>query len=122
MGSFDSDYIIYIREQDGSRTMFSAGELRDRLYHCIGDSSTADDITLAVEYSLLNRGDRSGDLVFDRGEIDAAVVRLLEDTGFPEAAAEYRNGVYFEEEEVSTGSAELLTILRRPLHDTEKIG
>ena len=115
MGSFNSDYIIYIREQAGSRTMFSAGELRDRLLHCIGDEQTADDITLAVEYSLLNRSDREHDFVFDRGEIDAAVVRLLEETGFPESAAEYRSGVYFEDEELTADGSEILKLLRSHL-------
>ena len=115
MGSFNSDYIIYIREQDGTRTMFSAGELRDRLLHCLGDNQISDDITLAVEYSLLNRSERRNDLVFDRGEIDAAVVRLLEDTGFPEAASMYRLGVYFEDEELPADGIELLKLLRSHL-------
>lgn len=115
MNSFNSEYIIYIREQDGTRTMFSAGELRDRLEHCIGDSGISDDITLAVEYALLNRRELKSDLVFDRGEIDAAVVRLLEETGFPEAAEEYRNGVDFEEELLTAEPAGMVQFLRRHL-------
>ena len=90
MGSFGNDFIIYIREQDGFNSMFSAGELRARLYRCLSAAyvenpeDAADDITLAVEYSLLNRQQNGG--IIDRGELDAAVTRLLEETGFSEAA------------------------------------
>ena len=77
MNSFNSDSIIYIRGEDGSRTMFSAGELRERLSGSLG-AETAEDIALAVEYSLLNRQNRSTELLFDRGELDEAVIRLLE--------------------------------------------
>lgn len=115
MGSFSTEYIIYIREQDGTRTMFSAGELRDRLLGCIGDSGTADDITLALEYSLLNRYDRGTELIFDRGEMDAAVVRLLEDTGFPEAAELYRNGSQAAEELLKSESHCVAPFLSRHL-------
>ena len=115
MGSFSTEYIIYIREQDGSRTMFSAGELRDRLKRCLGDSGTADDITLALEYALLNRQEDSDELVFDRGEIDAAVIRLLEDTGFPEAAEEYRHGEHFEDALLSSEENELTLFFSRHL-------
>ena len=115
MGSFSTEYIIYIREQDGSRTMFSAGELRDRLFLCLGDSQISDDITLALEYSLLNRQDRGNDLVFDRGEIDAAVVRLLEETGFPDAALDYRSGSDFEDESMPADSEQLTAFLSRHL-------
>lgn len=118
MGSFNTEYIIYIREQDGSRNMFSAGELRDKLLRCLGDGSTADDITLALEYSLLNRRDRGEELVFDRGEIDAAVVRLLEDTGFPDAAEQYRNGGDFEEESMPPESGSVTAFLSRHLSCT----
>ena len=118
MGSFNTEYIIYIREQDGSRSMFSAGELRDKLLRCLGDSSTADDITLALEYSLLNRRDRGEELVFDRGEIDAAVVRLLEDTGFPDAAEQYRKGGDFEEESMPPESGSVTAFLSRHLSCT----
>lgn len=115
MGSFSTEYIIYIREQDGTRTMFSAGELRDRLLSCLGDSGTADDITLALEYSLLNRHDRGAELVFDRGEMDAAVVRLLEDTGFPEAAELYRNGSQAAEELLKSEGSCIAAFLSRHL-------
>lgn len=104
MGSFGNDFIIYIREQDGYNSMFSAGELRDKLFRCLAGASvenpqdSADDITLAVEYSLLNRQKNGTGGIIDRGELDAAVIRLLEDTGFPEAAELYRHDRGFEEE------------------------
>ena len=51
MGSFGSDFIIYIREQDGLNSMFAAGDLRAKLFRCLSysgvehpeDSSDDDD-------------------------------------------------------------------------------
>ncbi|MBO5900208.1 MAG: hypothetical protein J6Q80_05680 [Lentisphaeria bacterium] len=116
MGNFDSNYIIYIRESDGRRTMFSAGELRDRLTECLeGDGTTADDITLAVEYSLLNRQSDNNESLYDRGEIDAAVVKLLEETGFTWAAERYRASGEVEENDITTSHTAIYGLLYRHL-------
>lgn len=48
----------------------------------------AEDIALAVEYTLLNSN--RPDAVFGQGELAAAVIRMLEETGFPEVAALFR--------------------------------
>lgn len=116
MGNFDSNYIIYIRESDGRRVMFSAGELRDRLTSCLdGDTETADDMTLAVEYSLLNRQSDNNESVYDRGEIDSAVVKLLEETGFTWAAERYRAAAAVSGDEISTTHVEIYNLIYRHL-------
>ena len=119
MGSFGNDSIIYIREQDGFNSMFSAGELRSKLFRCLAAASVenpediSDDVTLAVEYALLTRQKNRADGVIDRGELDAAVARLLEGTGFPEAADFYRNNASFEEELVRTTESAVSELLTR---------
>lgn len=131
MGSFGNDFIIYIREQDGYNSMFSAGELRARLYRCLSGAGveapedSADDITLAVEYSLLNRQKSGPDGIIDRGELDAAVIRLLEETGFPESARLYRNDGGFEEELLPAEEPAVSQLISRriscPEHEAEII-
>jgi len=81
---------------DGTREPFDATELQTRLIGCFlaagrGDSSfMAEDIALAVEYTL-SHVDRP-ESVFGRGEIDAAVIRLLEEAGLPDVAKIFRRG------------------------------
>ena len=121
MGSFGSDFIIYIREQDGLNSMFSAGDLRAKLFRCLSYSGvehpedSSDDIALAVEYSLINR--QQG--IIDRGELDAAVIRLLEETGFPEAAVHYRNDGGFEEELLPATESAVSELLERRISFTD---
>ena len=121
MGSFGSDFIIYIREQDGLNSMFAAGDLRAKLFRCLSYSGvehpedSADDIALAVEYSLINR--QQG--IIDRGELDAAVIRLLEETGFPEAAVHYRNDGGFEEELLPATESAVSELFRRRISFTD---
>lgn len=89
-----AEKLILIQEFDGSRIPFDAVELQTKLIHCflaagLRDSSyMAEDIALAVEYTLLNSS--RPEPVFGRGELGAAVVRMLEETGFPEVAALFR--------------------------------
>ena len=89
-----AEKLIQIQEFDGSRVPFDAVELQTRLIHCflaagLRDSSyMAEDIALAVEYTLLNSN--RPEPVFGRGELGSAVVRMLEETGFPEVAALFR--------------------------------
>ena len=86
---------IFIQEYNGERVPFNAEELQKDL---IGSFMSADkrelsylaeEITLAVEYTLLNSS--RPELVFGRGELGAAVIRMLEETGFPEVAGCYRS-------------------------------
>lgn len=89
-----ADKIIYIQDPDGGRTPFDPLTLQTRLINCFltaglrENSYMAEDIALAVEYTLLNSN--RPELVFGQGELAAAVVRMLEETGFPEVAALYR--------------------------------
>ena len=85
---------ILIRDADGGITPFDPEILRTRLagaFQCAGlaeESYISDDIVLALEYTL-RRAPRP-DLTFSAGEIDSAVIRILESSGFPEAANMFR--------------------------------
>ncbi len=89
-----ADRLIYIQEPDGSRTVFDPVELQTKLINCflaagLRDSSyIAEDIALAVEYTLLTSA--RPEPVVGRGELGTAVVRMLEETGFPDIAALFR--------------------------------
>ena len=85
---------IYIQDHEGERVQFDPVELQTRLINCFltaglrESSYMAEDIALAVEYTLLNSG--RPEPVFGQGELTAAVIRMLEETGFPEVAALFR--------------------------------
>ena len=90
-----AEKIIFIQDFDGGRTPFNPVELQARLIQCFLDaglrdsSYMAEDIALAVEYAL--RNSPRPEPVFGRGELAAAVIRMLEETGFPEVAALFRS-------------------------------
>jgi hypothetical protein len=85
---------IYIQNHEGERAQFDPVVLQTRLINCFltaglrESSYMAEDIALAVEYTLLNTG--RPEPVFGQGELAAAVIRMLEETGFPEIAALFR--------------------------------
>ena len=89
-----AEKIIYIQDHEGGRVPFDPLTLQTRLINCFltaglrENSYMAEDIALAVEYTLLNSN--RPELVFGQGELAAAVIRMLEETGFPEVAALYR--------------------------------
>ena len=89
-----AEKIIYIQNHEGERVQFDPVELQTRLINCFltaglrENSYLAEDIALAVEYTLLNCGRHEP--VFGQGELAAAVIRMLEETGFPEVAALFR--------------------------------
>ena len=91
-----ADNHLQLLEADGSRRPFDPAALRDRLLRCFFDAGMNDDcylaeeIALAVEYAFAH-SDRA-DGCFGRGELDLAVVRLLEETGFAPVAECYRAG------------------------------
>ena len=80
--------IVEIRNFDGSTEPFDAMALQTRLIGSFlaagrGDSSfMAEDIALAVEYTLTHV--ERPEPVFGRGELDAAVIRLLEEANMLE--------------------------------------
>lgn len=89
-----AEKIIYIQDCKGTLVRFDPVELQTQLIHCFlsaglrENSYMAEDIALAVEYTLLNSS--RSDAVFGQGELAAAVIRTLEETGFPEVAALFR--------------------------------
>ncbi len=89
-----AEKLIFIQNFDGERVPFNPVELQARLIQCflgagLRDSSyMAEDIALAVEYAL--RNSPRPEPVFGRSELAAAVIRMLEETGFPEVAALFR--------------------------------
>ena len=88
---------VDIQNFDGTREPFDATALQTRLIGCFlaagrSDSSfMAEDIALAVEYTLSHV--ERPEPVFGRGEIDAAVIRLLEEAGLPDVAKIFRRGL-----------------------------
>ena len=86
---------ILIQEYNGDRIPFDAEDLQRDLISSFLSAGKhelaylANEITLAVEYTLLNSS--RPELIFGRGEVAAAVIRMLEETGFPEVAACYRS-------------------------------
>ena len=86
---------IYIKDSSGGITPFDPEQLLTRLagaFQCAGLASegfVADDIVLALQFTL-KRAPRK-ELIFSAGEIDAAVIRILESSGFPEVAHSFRS-------------------------------
>jgi hypothetical protein len=86
---------IMIIDSNGVMTSFEPERLQTKIIRCflaagIRESWLAEDIAMAVEFALEqnNREDK----IFALSEINSTVVRILEDTGFPEAANVYRRG------------------------------
>jgi hypothetical protein len=87
---------IEIQDRDGRMTPFNVVELQTRLIGAFLASGRrdisylAEEIALAVEYTLsqLPRPEP----IFARGEIEAAVLRFLEEASLPEVARVFRKG------------------------------
>ncbi len=111
---------ITVIEFDGSRELFRMEELQNRLFGAFvavgrGDcASLAEDIALATERAL--RDCDRPNLTFGRGELDAAIVRLLENAGYPQAAQVYmRRGVSSVLTIDTKAKAEIALLLRKHL-------
>ena len=107
---------IFLKDSDGGITPFDPENLLTSLAGAFqsagqtGECYIADDIVLALEYTL-RRAPRQ-ELVFSEGEIDAAVIRILESSGFPEAAQAFRSSGSKEQLlQLSTTSAALQEFL-----------
>ena len=111
--------IVEIRNFDGSTEPFDAMALQTRLIGSFlaagrGDSSfMAEDIALAVEYTLTHV--ERPEPVFGRGELDAAVIRLLEEAGLPDVAKIFRKGMAETSLLVSAYPATLSDLLKHHL-------
>lgn len=104
---------VMIREFEGDLVPFDPEVLQTKLIGCFlaaGLRESVDlpqDIALAVEYTL--RSAPRSELIFGRGELERAVIRLLEETGFPEVAKLYRSGCGTENELFITPDRQTLT-------------
>ena len=111
--------VVEIRNFDGSCEPFDAMALQTRLIGSFlaagrGDSSfMAEDIALAVEYTLSHV--ERPEPVFGRGELDAAVIRLLEVACLPDVAKIFRKGLAETSLLVSAYPATLSDLLRNHL-------
>ena len=109
--------VVEIRNFDGSCEPFDAMALQTRLIGSFlaagrGDSSfMAEDIALAVEYTLSHV--ERPEPVFGRGELDAAVIRLLEEACLPDVAKIFRKGLAETSLLVSAYPATLSDLLSR---------
>ena len=85
---------LFLRDSDGGVTPFDAYALQTRLISAFlaaglkEESCISEEIVLALEYTLLTAS--RPEPVFSTAEVDAAVIRTLESTGYPEAAAAFR--------------------------------
>ena len=108
---------IYILEPDGSKEKFDLSELQSRLFGCFvsagrSDSAhCAEDIALALDVSL--RDIERPDATFGRAEINMAIIRFLENAGFPEVAKLFARSGLTAIITISTDSRESLVHLLR---------
>lgn len=90
-----ADNSIMLIGPDGIINAFESDNLQSKIIRSfmlagVRDIWLAEDITLAVEYAL--EQDSREDKVFAVSEINSTVIKILEDSGFPEAADSYRRG------------------------------
>ncbi len=115
---------IILLESDGERSIFDPVALQDTLVRCFLSAGLrencylAEDIALAVEYAFEHSG-RPGK-VFSRSELEAAVVRVLGDTGLADVAALYQRGASSRlSVNCDTDSATVNTILHKFMAGSE---
>ena len=87
-----ADTSIMLTTPDGITSAFDPDRLQSRIIQSflaagITETHIADDISLAVEFSL--QKSKRKEKVFTLSEVNNSVVRILKDTGFPEIAAIY---------------------------------
>ena len=90
-----ADNSIMLIGPDGILSAFESDSLQSKIIRSfmlagVRDIWLAEDITLAVEYAL--EQDSREDKIFAVSEINSTVIKILEDSGFPEAAESYRRG------------------------------
>lgn len=108
---------IYILEPDGSKEKFNLAELQSRLFGCFVSAGRresahcAEDIALALDVSL--RDIERPDSTFGRVEINMAIIRFLENAGFPEVAKLFARNDFTAVITISTSAKEDLARLLR---------
>jgi len=88
-----SGSVIMLLKPDGSQVEFDTEELQSGIIRsCLASSSRdvwiAEDIALSIEYALMLPGNR--ERMFTLSDINSLVIKILEETGYPEVAEEYR--------------------------------
>jgi hypothetical protein len=91
------DSAIMILDRDGRATPFDSEELQTRIIKaCLaaGGSDTwiAQDISLSVEFAILSQSGGAPARVGE-AEFDALVVKVLDETGYPEVAERFRSSL-----------------------------
>lgn len=85
---------IFLRDADGGITPFAPERLQTRLIGAFCRAGMSDEsylsgeLVLALEYTLQRTPRADG--IFNCGEVDAAMIHLLESNGFPEVANIFR--------------------------------
>lgn len=98
---------IMIRDKEGGVVPFDPAELQTRIENAFrssgqeSESYVSDDIVTALVYTLKRVPKK--ELVFNRGEIDSAVIRILESSGFPDAAHRFRESASEQLVQLATG-------------------
>lgn len=87
-----TDNPILLINPSGETSVFDPERLQSRIIQSflaagVSESCLADDISLAVEFSL--RKSKRKEKIFTLSEVNNRVVQILKDTGFPETAAIY---------------------------------
>lgn len=102
---------LFVRNHDGDVVPFDAAGLQSRVIEAFltaglrEESGAAEDIVLALEYTLLTSPHQES--AFSLSEIESAIIRSLEGLGFPEVAAVFRSETPEQVVRISAG-AEIL--------------
>jgi len=113
-----ADSSIMLIGPDGILNVFESDMLQSKIIQSfmlagVRDIWLAEDITLAVEYAL--EQDSREDKVFAVSEINSTVIKILEDSGFPEAAESYRRGNPCAEVTLNAETATVAGLINRHL-------
>ena len=106
---------IMLRDKEGGATPFDPAELTARIADAFrnsgqeSESYVADDIVTALMYTLKRVPKK--ELIFNQGEIDSAVIRILESSGFPETARRFRESASEQLLQLATGVENLTEFL-----------
>lgn len=112
------DSAITIINPDGTRFVFELDELQSRIIKSclaagIRDVWIAEDISLSIEYALIQ--DKDASRVFTLADINYIVVKILEETGYPEVAEKFRLQNDLEDETVKVSNDIVVDIIKNNL-------
>ncbi len=113
-----SDNSIQLITVDGNRIEFETEELQGRIINSCLDAGIrevwiAEDIALSVEYAL--RAPENQERTFSVSDINGLVVKILENTGYPDAAESFRLRNEGAENEIESKPETVSTVIRKHL-------